>query len=138
MAKLRPEHGSIAATLGRSARGIEFLNQAIGFTNREFANRDRGPHSHGAKCPGYWLCKTFSISRATVEEVARRSGSRPWTHKSAGNNAVVAISALLVGADMRTARRTPPGLALFHDENRASSHLHDAIGTAPYHPLVER
>jgi hypothetical protein len=138
MAKLRPEHGSIAATLGRSARGIEFRNQAIGFTNREFANRDRGPHSHGAKCPGYWLCKTLSISRATVVEVARRSDSRPWTHKSADNNAVVAISALLVGPDMRTARRTPPGLPLFHDENGASSHLHDAIGTAPYHPLVER
>jgi hypothetical protein len=41
MAKLRPEHGSIAATLGRSAHGIEFLNRAIGFTNREFANRDK-------------------------------------------------------------------------------------------------
>ena len=59
VAKLRPQQGSIAAALWRSARSIEFLNQAIRFANRKSANRDNGPHSRGAKRPSCWLCKAL-------------------------------------------------------------------------------
>ena len=60
VAKLRPEQGSIASTLWRSANDIEFLNHAIGFANRERpANRDERSHSRGAIRPSCCFAKTL-------------------------------------------------------------------------------
>ena len=76
VAKLRPQHGSIAAALWRSARSIEFLNQAIRFANRKSANRDNGPHSRGAKRPSCWLRKALINREGAGKGAGRTHGPR--------------------------------------------------------------